>query len=342
MSDNSEIYGTLISIRQGNDMVSQDVEGGKGITVRINVNHVAPNNSKVELVFDETKDYWKLFEDVTTDDIWLANSIYSQYSTFELINDDYVIEDWNEGYLIPKFDLENLNTLKDILKLIAPNYVKHDSINYKKTSELLSKLFSRHVDDIISSYAVELNNCMINGIKTTIKDETCNPFRVYGIFSSVGCFYKYKTSLGVLLFLYEKYGDPSMDISELLRKLSSDLYVGGWSESMYDHGCDDFDDVTFNNDVSRELEKIMDKITESEDFLDIQQSAEKVSEIINKYDLDVWYELPKDPNKIFKIKDINIKKGVLVVLVKDGEDTTQKRSYRLDDFNLFLHTPELF
>ena len=134
-----------------------------------------------------------------------------------------------------------------------------------------------------------------------------------------------------------------MTVYELLEKVGKDLSIGGnWYEFMHEQDCIDFDNESFNREVSWQLEKIMDKITDDEDFVDLKTSVEKLSTILDKYNIDEWYKLPKDPNTSFKILDINLKEEKVIVALQKQWKGIERRSYSFEDFNTFLYQPELF
>ena len=48
-----------------------------------------------------------------------------------------------------------------------------------------------------------------------------------------------------------------------------DSNIGGWDENRWDIECTDFDDESFNRVVGDQLDKILEKIEDSDDFVDV-------------------------------------------------------------------------
>jgi hypothetical protein len=342
-SNNSDIYDALVQISQGKEISNWELQRMDNIVDSVRFNSSSPGKSRIKLKFSDNEDYWKLF-DLSSDDIWFANAVHSNYDTFEFESSDWIEDDWKQGYILREFDTDNLEKVRDILKLIAPKH--HKLVNdedFEKASVLFENMFNRQVDEIKWSYTSERNNCKERGAIDMIETDTCKAFENYGIFSIGYCFYSYVTTVSVLLSLYKMYGNPSMTVYELLEKVGKDLSIGGdWYEFMHEQDCIDFDNESFNREVSWQLEKIMDKITDDEDFVDLKTSVEKLSTILDKYNIDEWYKLPKDPNTSFKILDINLKEEKVIVALQKQWKGIEKRSYSFEDFNTFLYQPELF
>lgn len=341
-SNNSEIYDALVKIKNGEEISSYELERLDDLIYSYRFNSSVPGKSLVKLRFSDNEDYWKLF-DLSDDDIWFANGVYSNYDTFEFESSDWVDDDWKQGYLLREFGPENISKVSDILKLIAPKYSKlEDDEDFEQASNLLETMFERQVDEIKWEYTSERNNCKERGAKEMIESETCEAFQQYGIFSR-GCFYSYYTTVSVLLSLYKMVNDTSLTIYEVLEKIGKDINIGGsWHEYMYEQDCIDFDQESFDRNVDYQLEKIMDKLTDDEDFVDMKKFIDEVSPILDKYKVGKWYKTPKNPDLTFNIYDVDVKKQLLMVATQKPYSNQDRRSYSPEDFNVFLYQPELF
>ena len=347
-SNNSEIYDVLVKISQGEKINNWEVQRIDGLVSDVRFNESAPGKSRVKLTFDSYEDYWKLF-DLTTDDIWFANAVFSHYDTFEFESEDWADDDWKQGYLIREFNSENLEKLKEILIIIGPKYSKLSTDeDFEKAAELLTSLFERQSNEIKYSYMAERNRCKERGAIQMIEQETCNAFQNYGIFSLGRCFYSYVTTVSVLLSLYKLVDDTSLDLSEMLEKIGKDnISIGGdWYNYMYEQDCVDYDEESFNRDIAWELERIMTKLEEDNDIESVKEFYSKAQQYIGKFGFDEFVELPKNKNSRFKITNLDPKEGkITVVFIKDIKNdhrNVEKRSYDIDDFGTFLYQPELF
>jgi hypothetical protein len=344
-SENSEIYDILNKISQGESVNKSDVMYSDDLIYDVKFNKTTPNKTVIILYFNDNMDYWKLFSDLSTESLHYASMVFSPYGDIEFDDNYTLTNDWREGYLLNEFNEDNLNTVKDILKIIAPQYYKLDDIHHGNISELLYNLFDRKIDNIITTYALEKNICKSLGLKNEITKETCHSFQPYGIFNTGdGCFYKYYTTVGILLSLYKKYGNSKQTIRKLLKTIGNNIEINDWAEYVFESECVDFDDDAFQREVSWQLSKIMDKVIDDYEDIDISGLTEKVIKIVDKYDIGVWYPLPKDKNKSFKIESFNYEEGIIIVELMNSKtnEIEGRRSYPIEDFYIFLTQPELF
>ena len=83
---------------------------------------------------------------------------------------------------------------------------------------------------------------------------------------------------------------------------------------------------------------------ESDRFEDIEE-YKKVRETLKKYkyESNVWYDLPKDKNIMFKISGVSPETNeVVFVYKKKMTQDFKDGKLSLEKFNLFLYHPELF
>jgi hypothetical protein len=343
-SNNSDTYNALVKISQGREISNWELSSIDDIIESVRFNSSSPGKSRVKIRFNQEDDYWKLF-DLNNDDIWFARLVHSNYDSYTFEDEYYTREQWNDGYLLREFDTDNLEKVKDILKLIAPKYHKLSTDDdAQKSAVLIENLFSDEVTDIIRDYNNEMNRCKEKGAREMIKSETCEVFQNYGIYSLGSCYYTYITTVSTLLSLYEMFGKKSMTIYEVLQTLGHQIssVYGNWYEYSYEIDCLNLDNESFNREVSWQLEKIMDKIIENDNFANIEKSSEKVSKILKKYDINTWYPLPKKPNTSFSILDFDLEEETILIAYRKENKNFEKRNYFLDDFYGFLYQHELF
>ena len=68
-----------------------------------------------------------------------------------------------------------------------------------------------------------------------------------------------------------------LTLHELLGTVAKQMNVGPYEEYMYEYGCNDFDADSYNREVSRQLEKISEKIEDSDMFTDIEEYKKMLS-----------------------------------------------------------------
>jgi len=294
----------------------------------------------VKIRFGDMEDYLKLF-DLDEYDIDLANSVYSYYNSFSFVDYDYGYNEWNEGYLIYSFSNENLNKFKQIVRLVLPSAANLvDESEKEKACQRVEDMFSREIDNIISDWVDEQNECRTRGAKEWIEGDVCNYFNKFGVITQ-DCFHNYYTTVGILLSLYNTVNDKTLGLMEVLKDLGHRAsYVGGWDENRWDIDCNDFDDESYNRTVEDQLDKILEKMEDSDDFVDVNKYSEIFDRISKNYNLNHKYKTKT--GREFFIRNIDPATNKIIVQVNKKEGGLEYRSYTEEEFNNFLVSPELF
>jgi hypothetical protein len=337
----SDIYKLLLSIKNGERVGSTQMERADDLVWKFIYNEKNPSKSMVKLRFDDIEDYLKLF-DMDEYDISFAESVYSHYDGANFIDYDHGYNEWNEGYLLYQFSDENITKLKQILRLISPSTAKLDTDeDREESSKLLEKMFSDEVDYIITDWTDEENNCRNNGAKEWIESDTCDYFSNYGLIRQ-DCFRDYYTTSSILLSLYNNVGDKTLSLREVLTNIGHrDSNIGGWDENRWEISCNDFDEKSFNESVERQLDKIFEKIEDSDEFINVYEYSNIFNRITKNYHLNNRYNTKSGREFFIRKIDPATNKIIVQVFKKDGGGL-EDRSYTEEEFNNFLVSPELF
>lgn len=324
-------------------MFKRGLVDGKGINDELIFN--VRDNGIITLKFENDEQYFKLF-DLSDDDIWFLNNLYSSYGNLEVFDSYRAEEDWREGYVFPYFNDENKELMEEIKRLIAPNLNLQDDGQAVEFCRLLEELFNNRVDYIIGDYESEMDSGMKNSMEKEITKELCDIFLENGIHNTQGCFHKYMTTVDSLIKLYDKYGNKSNDLLTLLKSVGHDKSVDGdyWS-NMYEYmGSNEFDSESFNRSVKYQLENIISDMEDGDKFADLDEYKKIVSYVTKKFKYNVWYGRPKDESKMmFKVIRINPETNkVELEYKKKGTMDFKQGNYDLEQFNNFLYHPELF
>ena len=324
-------------------MFKRGLVDGKGINDELIFN--VRDNGIITLKFENDEQYFKLF-DLSDDDIWFLNNLYSSYGNLEVFDSYRAEEDWREGYVFPYFNDENKELMEEIKRLIAPNLNLQDDGQAVEFCRLLEELFNNRVDYIIGDYESEMDSGMKNSMEKEITKELCDIFLENGIHNTQGCFHKYMTTVDSLIKLYDKYGNKSNDLLSLLKSVGHDKSVDGdyWS-NMYEYmGSNEFDSESFNRSVKYQLENIISDMEDGDKFADLDEYKKIVSYVTKKFKYNVWYGRPKDESKMmFKVIRINPETNkVELEYKKKGTMDFKQGNYDLEQFNNFLYHPELF
>ena len=337
----SDVYKLLLAIKNGEKVTSNQMERADDLIWGFRYNENNPIKSMVKIHFDEMEDYLKLFE-LEEYDVDFANSLYSYYggdSTF--IDYDHGYNEWNEGYLIYYFSDENMNKFKQIVRLVLPSVASlEDDSDKEEACKRVENMFSNEIDYITSDWVDEQNNCKSRGAKEWIESDVCDYFNKFGVITQ-NCFSNYYTTVGILLSLYNTVKDKTLGLMEVFKDLGYRANnVGGWDENRWEIECNDFDSESFNRAVENQLDKILEKMEDSDDFVDVYEYSQIFDRISKKYNLNFRYETKT--GRGFFIKNIDPATNKIIVQVYKKEGGLEDRSYTEEEFNNFLVSPELF
>ena len=334
-------YELLTKIANGEEVSSDELEDADELIYDLKYTPRAPFKSKITIKFDDDSDYIKLFNP-SDDDMWYYNAITGNYDTYEWEDTYQATEDFTEGYFFNVFNDENLEKVKQILSIVLPSSAPLETDEQKsEAGQKLLDMFDNEIEYIIYEYTSEQNQCKTRGFEKMMKDDFCNAFYNFGIFTKY-CFTEYFTSVGMLLSLYDTMGDKTLTISELLFRIGSEMSLDGWADYIYEVDCVDFDQESFDSDAERYLDKIIDKLEDESEYEDIYEYAELYKRIDARFKINNRYETKS--GREFFYRGINPKNNRILIQVfkRDGTVGTEDRSYSEEEFENFLVSPDLF
>jgi len=201
-------------------------------------------------------------------------------------------------------------------------------------------MFSDEVGEIISDWVDEQNICRTKGSKEWVEGEVCDYFNEYGIIRQ-DCFSNYYTTVGILLSLYNMVKDKTFNLNEVLKDIGHRTSnIGGWDENRWEVDCVDFDEESFNKNVEYQLDKILGKLEDSEDFIDVYEYSEIYDRISKEFRFNYRYHTKS--GREFFIRKLDPSNNKIIVQVFKKEGGMEERSYTEEEFNNFLVSPELF
>jgi len=325
------------------------------------VNEKNLGKSLVYLTFD-TNDYVDLFtrnSNENNNGYLIRVAFQGAYYGGNVFVDDYSMDyDWDEGYLLHYFNDENLDRVKQIVKILRPSLsVENLTEHNDKIIEIckwLKNNFSNEIDSIIYDYSSEYDEALVKGLRQYVTSKLCNALLPLNIFEKK-CTNLYMTTVAILLNTWDKSGeDKDAKLSDMLKtsieqlgiEFDEDLYEDYYS--YFDN--QNYDDESFNRSVTWNLDKIMEKIEDSDNIDSYRKNSEVLEKLSNlKYgDIGKWYEFPpqktfgeKTPNK-FIIQGVD--DGKILITYTDYEKNQFNQTVKIDydTFLNFLYHPELF
>jgi len=340
------IYSVLKQIKNGLDIDEYELNEFDNLITKIRINPSNLGSSTVELKFDSETDFFKIF-DLDDDDISFLDEIFNggYYSDYIFYSYDNAEQDWNEGYIAGNFNEENMGKFKTIINFLSPGLIRKKNSDFEyDASKLIYNTFDSDINNIIIEYQNLMDECTLNDAKKEIKSEISNPFKLYGIIE-ITPFYKYKTSINVLLYLFEKTNLKLGGITDVLKKIMEKKSIGPYAEYRYEFGCKNFDNDGFNKIVSDTLDDILEKMENVEFFADIEGYKDVLNKVLEKYPIGETFKLPRDKDKSFRILSVDPKTNKILLFYnnyKGMKGNVEKRKLTIDEFFSFLYSPELF
>ena len=310
------------------------------------INHIyytKGKSPKVEITFDDDDDFLEVLGVTYEDDLYTWRRFMGRYSydyDFDMWRYE---EDWKEGYAVSAFKGENIEITNKILRLINPTLrLTNNEVEYSTIARVLGTQFPDEVSDITYEYGRYHEECISRAVQKQLMDETNDPFRNFGVIQKQHA-YKFVTSVNILLNLYKMLNAEDEDLKGMLKLLYENyggITVGGWYDLEYNVWCDDYDDEGFQKELTRNLEKILEKTEEDFDGVDQEEYNKMLDAVIKIGGLNNVIELPgKNMQVIFHRFDPETNR--LYFDVWKGTKKEERSVSNLEDLNLALYHPEL-
>jgi len=354
-----ELYNALTEYLDGT-IDSQTINRGWGDDLRITIDNSNRKKSLIVFTF-EPDTYYSFFIGRDSEnnynthllDIALNRSYYHGTVFYEEYS---ALSDLKEGYILEYFNEESSKLLKEILFYVKPGlkFTRVSELEYQTKIDIANTLLSLYGDDmedIASHYASYFDDALVEGLRQYVRGKLCNQFQEYFIHEKI-CSIKYFSTVGNIVNLWDKMDvDKKSDINGFFKTLVSktslefdeDLYEDYFS--YYDNS--NFDEDGFNREVTRILERILDKLEDDIDEKTMKENI-KIINFFSKNNIDFNKVTLFADSKFFNKK--NIRKYFIIKKLDDGKIVlTDHNQYdikemvmNLEDFkNYYLH-PELF
>ena len=328
------------------EITARELEGSDPMIDRVRVMEPL-GSSVIDIEFKDEDQFLKSI-DLGEDDIWFAKVIESSYSGYEFFDTYTVEEDFKSGYIIYNLlNDDNLEKLEKISSLIVPEkeFDLTDDTFKEILAERLNTLFEREMDWIIGDYASEKNNEMVQTARQSVNDSITRMLNELG-FELKRSYDTISTTIGNLLMWSVRMQLFKTDILSLFKQIieSHGKGIGGWHDNSYEfQDPDNFDLVSFNRTVERNLDSILDKIEDdsNEEGKSLRDFIEMMDRIKSKFKLNVNYSLPKDKDISFSIKGFDKEDMKILITLRKG---LKQRNFKLTEENFYklLYQKELF
>jgi hypothetical protein len=317
--------------------------GEDDLIYNIDFNKNNPRQSIVEIVIDNEDTFLDIF-DIENDDRYEWSYYMSDYGGINYDYDGYY-DSWRDGDFIGwYFNEENKQRIINIVRSYYPTTSPDD--NRAIHSLLNDKIDENFVSSIVDEYAQEYEDCVYDEIRSIINSEFQNPFMRFGI-KEKNRNYKYIVPLNVLLTWYKQLKIEDLKIEGLLQTLIQKFDKtdrGYWSELRYDTSCKDWDDEKYQKFVSDQIEKLEEKLSDDERFVNYEEYKEIVSTVDQEYGFEKWIPVKTDENTFFKIDKVDPATNKIIITLRNNtsDEREQKRSVDFEDLKRIETQYELF
>jgi hypothetical protein len=282
------------------------------------------------------------------DDKYFLNNIsFGDYDLFDYYN---LKDDFKDGYIIyGDLDEENVEKLKYISSVLlsGESFNLNDDKFRVKLSESLLSFYEGSIENIISEWKEEQEIVSKqNAIDVVDKelDDYLNKinFRIYTKFDKI------TTTIAQLIMWWVRLGRPEIDnvaefFIKVIEKSGNPSNIGNWEELRYT-GNFEINSERFNNNVSKQLDDIIETIEEDENINEFVKMTKRIS---SKFDVGYgkWSPLPKNKKIMYNITGFDRDGNKIDVrLRKIYKDSYQFRDLKLTEQNFYylLFQPTLF
>jgi hypothetical protein len=338
----SETYEFLKNIYNGKEANRWEYPDNLIYNVKPSSN---PKATQVVITFDNDDDFLNVLGIDNDEDIWTWRKFMGRGYYGDDVDTDRWTSDWEEGYIIDSFNEEQKEKVRQILKLTNPKLILTNENNHI-VANFLDTTFNSEVYDIIYDYTYETEQCIKREVINILEKETKNPFLKFGIIEEQHA-YKFKTTVGILLKLYETLDAKDEDLKGLLKtlieKYDKNSNRGDWYELEYNVWCSDFDKETVNRSFDNSLDKMLEAAEETlKNNSDYEEYIALMDRVTKLGGFDKWINI-QNGNRI-KFHDIDRETNKLrIVYSKKGEWKGEMRSVNnVEDLNTMIYNLELF
>ena len=354
------LYKALIDFRDNNNdaMWIRQADDEDMLSV-LTTNKRDRGKSWLQIRFYDMEDYINLLTDdngydnnSTLISIALGRGYYSDY----VFIDGYFESEscWNEGgYILSYFNDENLEIIRNILKIVAPQY--YNFVVGGRDSEVVGRFFHENFEDEASEigyeYAREYDATLIVGLREHVEKSFCDAFSDFKIIKKV-CGREYLTTVSNLIKMWDE-SDASEDskLTQMLKEfaekkqltIQEDLH-----EDYYNYFDDkNFDSDSFNRYANHVLDKLYDRLLEDNSTEEIKENKRITDKIFSlKYEFGQWEQYPgqktfgeKNPREF---KFLKVEKGQVLIELYNPSGKNPQSWMDYDELMNFLYHPELF
>lgn len=280
---------------------------------------------------------------MSDESIWFINRITSSYLDFTDAHREW--DDLLQGYGIFRyFNTENTNKLEKISSYLLPND-EFDLENEKFVGVLAREFdskFERYLNNMIYDYVDVVNLSASKEAEKIVEKELNEMFAKYGLTFTDTDYKKAETTVLNLFELYLNNFKLYDDLTQLFESIfSKDRDIPDYENWYEFQDLARWDNEELNNKFESNLDDVLEKISDDEDF---KKRSDIISRLKEEFNFGYWTETSYNPNILFKIKSVDEEGKIVVELKKlnGKKEIIKSHAFSEDNFRKFINNPEIF
>ena len=220
--------------------------------------------------------------------------------------------------------------LKDYYELYDLSLIDTDNFPLSDMGKFLRNFDSDFYESFDDAYGEAQDESMKIGVQKALTDELCNLYEPEGFKLEDTCFYKYSVSIDDLIKMYDsdiEYS-KSLSLKEMLEWYMDEnisMNVEEPHNMAYEHIDDETFKYYFNGPMDSALDKLLEKIEESDDYVDIEDYKRIFNVVEKKFGF----------NEKIEVETLNGPKGNVTIEITGIKPEDNKL-----DFELRRNNPE--
>lgn len=305
------------------------------------------DDDSIILHFDGVSDFWNLF-DMDEYDKFIVQSYDSPY--FEVMDSSTIYDEWNEGYNLNYFSIEQRNKTIELLEILAPslhnclkewkeNRVGGDDCG-SKISSYLEMIEPRSVENINDAIFEDRMGALREGIGEYLDEDFSNPLSEYGLNIENNSFTSARIKIDNLIDFYNKHDpDGQSDTFSLMKQVVEKEQIDGpnLSDRIYELESPNYNFYNTENMINNLIENL----EESVDQMVGPKFDESLSFIDSIGGLQTIIQAPFSKEYKIFVNEIDPQTGNISFRISNISNVKSLR-LPLQNFKEFLYNQKLF
>jgi hypothetical protein len=214
--------------------------------------------------------------------------------------------------------------LKDYYELYDLSLVDNDNFPLSKMGDFLMNFDNDFYESFDDAYGNAQDESMKIGVQKALTDELCNLYEPEGFKLEDTCFYEYSVSIDDLIKMYDSNIEysKSLSLKEMLEWYMDEnisMNVEEPHNMAYEHVDEETFKYYFDSPMDSALDKLLEKIEESDDYVDIEEYKRIFNVVEKKFGF----------NEKIEVETLNGPNGDVTIEIKGIKPEDNKIDFEL-------------